>query len=129
MKHTDIKIWETVYIKARKDFGDMMYSWFFLWDEPFAKRTISDYELEEAITENELKELIEKANNSFVPVVWEEYEFSQNWNVWKKTIFTGFSVDDVSIAYKYIRPIQKKCTIEIDEKHKEEVEQFIRNLK
>lgn len=99
MKHTDIAVGEIVYIRAKKTEDGYKYRLF--WND-----------LELAITENELLSLKEKAEKNeckeFIPVVWEEYEFSDWEKEWKKNVFLWYrgSLWWAWATWKNIRPIQ-----------------------
>lgn len=127
MKHEDIAFGETVYIKAKKERECNWYSYFSTWSGTL---WIDDnWYLEWAITEKELNELREKAEKNFTPVVWQEYEFSDDWIDWKIFKFYWFYVIGCYFDYfKRIRKITKKVTIEVKKEHEQKVKDFISSL-
>lgn len=126
MKHTEIAVGETVYIKAKKFSELPNCSEFDLWDSDYF--FCSDKNLEWAISDKQLQELREKAEKNFMPEVGKEYEFSESWNEWFKSIFYWFGYVNWRQDMRYIRQLPKTTTIEIplDEELQKQVENVVR---
>ncbi len=128
MKHTDVKIWESVWIKMTKRIEGDGSSIFKTTD--WTSYWLDSNDLLDALTEEDVNNV-----TAFSPEVGKEYEFSNDGVDWYQRELKFFQCanngrgNEFTDYFKYIRPITEKTTIEIDKKHEMAVRQYISSLK
>ena len=130
MKHTDIKVGEYVWVRAKKIQENANDSAFVVSTSIVS---IGNAILWSALTEEDVNEL----HKQFTPEVGKEYEVSNdgvNWCKRKLRLFecdNNYAGDKVFIPdyFKFIRPIEETTTVVVKKSKEEAVKEFISSLK